>query len=148
DVNVNAQVAVIGSLTAQNLFGDASPVGLNLQLRQVFTDPRGGGRARIINFKVVGVLDTKGSTFRVSRDDQILVPTTTAQRSLTGRTTSVNSIVIKAESSDTMDATTGDVTSILLQRHKISDPTQADFQVLNQNDTLAALSSITGTFTL
>src|SRR5439155_1521082 len=52
DLNVNAQVAVIGSTTASNLFGDGDAVGQTIQLRQVF----GGGkdaRARILNFKVV-----------------------------------------------------------------------------------------------
>src|SRR5207245_8620523 len=56
--------------------------------------------------------------------------------------------LIKATSSDTIDATTSDVNNILLQRHNISDPASADFTVTNQNDTLAALSSVTGTFTL
>src|SRR2546421_10338155 len=51
-------------------------------------------------------------------------------------------------SSDAMDATTSDVNNILLQRHNVSDPASADFTVTNQNDTLAALSSVTGTFTL
>ena len=97
---------------------------------------------------MVGVLTTKGSTFGFSRDDQIVVPLTTAQHVLTGRLNIVNSIVIKATSSDTMDATTSDVNNILLQRHNISDPASADFTVTNQNDTLAALSSVTGTFTL
>jgi putative ABC transport system permease protein len=60
----------------------------------------------------------------------------------------VNQIVIKATSSETMDQTTTDVNDILLQRHNIADPASADFAVTNQNDTLAALSSVTGTFTL
>ena len=147
DLNVNAQVAILGTTTAQNLFGDADAVGQTIQLRQLF----GGGRdqrARILNFRVVGVLTTKGSTFGFSRDDQIVVPLTTAQHVLTGRLNVVNAIVIKATSSDTMDATTSDVQNILLQRHNISDPASADFTVTNQNDTLAALSSVTGTFTL
>ena len=147
DITINAQVAVLGSTTATNLYGDADPVGQTLQLRQVF----GNGpqaRARIINFKVVGVLDTKGTTFGFSRDDQILVPLTTAQKVLTGRRDVVNSIVVKAVDSDAMTETTNDVTSILLARHKITDPAVADFTVTNQNDTLAALSSVTGTFTL
>jgi putative ABC transport system permease protein len=76
------------------------------------------------------------------------VPTTTAQRVLTGRTNSVNSIIVKAASSDEMANTTADVTDVLLQRHKISDPTAADFTVTNQNDTLAALNQVTGTFTI
>jgi putative ABC transport system permease protein len=152
DVRVYAQVAVIGSVTAANLFGDGvDPTGQTIQLRQAFG---GGGpagaasRARIVNFKVVGMLDTKGTTFGFSRDDQILVPTTTAQRVLTGRTNSVSSILVKAASSDQMANTTADVTDVLLQRHKIADPSQADFTVTNQNDTLAALNQVTGTFTI
>jgi putative ABC transport system permease protein len=147
-IKINQQVAVIGATTAANLFGDADPVGQTIQLRQAFGGQGPQNRARIINFKVVGVLAAKGSTFGFSRDDQVLVPTTTAQRVLTGRTNSVNAIVIKASSSDTMSQTTDDVREILLARHKIADPASADFQVQNQNDTLAALSSVTQTFTL
>jgi putative ABC transport system permease protein len=150
DLNVNAQVAILGTTTANNLFGDADAVGQTIQLRQVFGGggQGGGQRARILNFRVVGVLSTKGSTFGFSRDDQILVPLTTAQHVLTGQLNRVSQIVIKATSSDTMDITTSDVQNILLQRHNISDPASADFTVTNQNDTLAALSSVTGTFTL
>ena len=152
DQRLNAQVAVIGSTTATNLFGEGvDPTGQTIQLRQVFGGgggPGGDKRARILNFRVVGLLETKGTTFGFSRDDQILVPTTTAQRVLTGRTNSVNSIIVKAASSDQMANTTADVTDVLLQRHKISDPASADFTVTNQNDTLAALNQVTGTFTI
>jgi len=151
DLKVNAQVAVIGSTTATNLFGDGvDPVGQTIQLRQVFGGggPGGAQRARILNFKVVGMLETKGTTFGFSRYDQILVPTTTAQRALTGRTNSVNSIIVHAANSDQMANTTADVTDILLQRHKISDPASADFTVTNQNDTLAAFQQVSGTFTI
>ena len=151
DITVNAQVAVIGSTTATSLFGEGDAVGQTIQLRQVFgggAQGQGQQRARIVNFKVVGVLEPKGSTFGFGRDDQILVPITTAQRVLTGRLNVVNSIVVKATSSDAMTETTADVTNVLLQRHNISDPAAADFTVTNQNDTLAALGAVTGTFTL
>jgi putative ABC transport system permease protein len=152
DLNVNAQVAVLGSTTAANLFGDVDPVGQTIQLRQAFGGAGGGGaaaqRARILNFRVVGVLGTKGSTFGQIRDDQILVPLTTSQHVLTGQLNRVNQIVIKATSSETMEITTSDVSNILLVRHDIADPASADFAVTNQNDTLAALGSVTGTFTL
>ncbi len=143
DLRLNAQVAVLGATTADNLFAGADAVGQTIQLRQVFAN-----RARIINFKVVGVLEPKGTTFGFSRDDQILVPTTTAQRVLTGRTNVVNAIIVKAASSDTMADTTEDVRSVLLQRHKIGDAANADFTVTNQNDTLAAINNVTAIFTL
>src|SRR5438034_10073492 len=47
-----------------------------------------------------------------------------------------------------MDITSSDVSNILFVRHNIDDPANADFAVTNQNDTLAAISSVTGTFTL
>jgi len=150
DMNISAQVAVLGATTAVTLFGDTDAVGQTIQLRQVFGGGPGGAqqRARILNFKVVGVLEPKGSTFGFSRDDQILVPLTTAQRILTGNRDRVNAIVVKAVDSDSMAATSDDVFNILLARHKITDPQSADFTVTNQNDTLAALNQVTGTLTL
>ena len=147
DLNVSAQVAVLGATTAANLFGDADAVGQTIELRQVFGGAK-EARARILRFKVIGVLEPKGTTFGFSRDDQILVPLTTAQRVLTGRRDVVSSIVVKAVDSDAMTQTTDDVFNDLLVRHKISDPQSADFTVTNQNDTLSALGQVTGTFTL
>ncbi len=150
DVNGTQQVAVLGATTAANLFGDADAVGQTIQLRQVFGGGGQGGaqRARILNFKVVGVLEPKGSTFGFSRDDQILVPLTVGQKILTGRRDVVNQIVVKAVDSDSMQQTTDDTFNVLLARHKITDPQSADFTVTNQNDTLSALNQVTGTFTL
>ena len=149
-ITTSQQVAVLGATTAANLFGDSDAVGQTIQLRQAFGGGGGGAvsRARILNFKVIGVLSTKGSTFGISRDDQILVPLTTGQKVLTGRRDQVSSIVVKAFDSDSMTATTDDVFNVLLVRHKIADPAAADFTVANQNDTLAALGAVTGTFTL
>src|SRR5260221_9881412 len=78
DLKVNAQVAIIGSTTATNLFGDGvDPVGQTIQLPQVVGGggPRGAPRPRDLDFKGIGMLETKGTTFGFSRDDQILVPT-------------------------------------------------------------------------
>jgi putative ABC transport system permease protein len=41
-----------------------------------------------------------------------------------------------------------DITAVLLTRHNISDPTQADFSVLNQADIVATASSVTDVFTI
>src|SRR5207244_5432391 len=124
------QIHLICTTKVTNIFGVPHADGQPLQLRQVIGGgPQGQGqqRPRIVNFKVVGVLDTKGSTFGFSRDDQVLVPITTAQHILTGRLNIVNTVVIKATSSDTMPETTADVTNILLQRHNVTDPANPDF---------------------
>jgi putative ABC transport system permease protein len=149
DITASQQVAVLGATTAASLFIDTDAVGQTIQLRQVFGG--GGGqaqRARILNFKVIGVLEPKGTTFGFSRDDQILVPLTTGQKILTGRRDQVSQIVVKAFDTDSMQQTTDDVFNVLLARHNITDPQSADFTVQNQNDTLAASSQIFATFTL
>ena len=38
-------------------------------------------------------------------------------------------------------------TNLLLERHNISNPAQADFSILNQADVVSAVSATTGTFT-
>lgn len=144
DVRLNAQVAVLGWTTATSLFGeDANPVGQMVQLRQA-----AGSRVRVLSFRVVGVLESKGQAFGFfNRDDQVLVPLTTAQRVLF-RNDRLSNITLKSAATDLMAQTVQEVTDVMLVRHRIGDPANADFTVVNQNDTLAALSNITATFTL
>jgi putative ABC transport system permease protein len=46
-----------------------------------------------------------------------------------------------------MAALQTEITSLLLTRHRISDPLKADFNTLNQADLVATASSVTSTFT-
>src|SRR5438093_11458533 len=144
DLRLYSQVAVLGSSTAENLFGvDANPIGQMVQVRSSF-----GKGVRVLNFKVIGVLESKGQAFGFfNRDDQMLVPVTTAQHVLSGNTR-LSNITLKAASNDVLPETVQEVTDVLMVRHKILDPANIDFTVTNQNDTLSALNSITGTFTL
>jgi putative ABC transport system permease protein len=144
DLRLNAQVAVLGSSTASYLFGeDANPVGQTVQLRS-----SQGNRVRVLTFRVVGVLESKGQAFGFfNRDDLVLVPLTTAQRILFGNQR-LSSITVKAGSSELMADTVQEVTDVLLVRHRITDPENADFTVTNQNDTLAAFNNVTVTFTV
>ena len=133
-VTAYSKVAVLGPTTRDDLFGvGADPTGQTVKINKV-------------DFKVIGVTLTKGGTGFNNPDDMIIVPITTAQRFLSGQTY-VSSINIQAQDSKSMSDVQQQVTDLLLSRHKISDPTQADFSVLNQADILAAASSVTNTFT-
>jgi putative ABC transport system permease protein len=59
----------------------------------------------------------------------------------------LSEIDISAQSSADSTQVENDVTSLLLTRHNIADPTKADFNILNQADIIATASSVTGTFT-
>jgi putative ABC transport system permease protein len=71
-----------------------------------------------------------------------------AQLFLLGKTTYLTTVSISATSPAVMTQVQNDVTNLLLERHNISDPTQADFNVLNQASIVSAASSVTGTFTI
>jgi putative ABC transport system permease protein len=46
-----------------------------------------------------------------------------------------------------MNSARDEIGYFLLERHKISDPANADFLIFNQNDILSTVSQVTGTFT-
>ncbi len=135
NVDSNAKVAVIGPNVRDDLFGEdaINVVGQTIRINR-------------INFKVIGITKAKGGNGFSSQDDMIFIPITTAQKVLMG-TKYINTIAIKAKDKNTMSQLQNEVTNILLERHKISDASLADFIVVNQADILATASLITDTFT-
>jgi putative ABC transport system permease protein len=104
-------------------------------------------RIKNIDFTVIGITASKGSSGFTNQDDMVYIPEMSAQRFLTGNN-SLTTIDIQAASASAMTQVQNDVTNLLLTRHDISDPTKADFSVLNQNDLLSTVSSVTGTLTI
>jgi putative ABC transport system permease protein len=136
DVQSMTKVAILGPTTVGDLFGSSS------------TDPTGETiRINNINFKIIGVTKSKGGGGFGNQDDVVYVPITTAQRFLEGDTY-VTTISVEADSEQSMSSVQTQITDLLMQRHNISDPTQADFNVLNQQDIVSAASSVTGVFTI
>lgn len=130
-----SKVAVIGPTVSTDLFGEgAYAIGQNIRINGV-------------QFKVIGVTKSKGGSGFSNPDDAIYIPLTSIQRFLVGDTY-VSSIGVQATDSKSMTQVQDDLTVVLLDRHKISDPTQADFSTLNQADILATASSVTDTFTI
>ena len=131
-----AKVAVIGPTVRDDLFGvDATNV-----VGQTF-------RIKGMEFKIIGITKTKGGSGFGSQDDMIFIPLTSAQRFLAGASY-VSGVSVQASSPDVMTDVQTQITALLLDRHKINDPTLADFSVINQADIVATASNITGTLTL
>jgi len=130
-----SKVAVLGPTARDDLFGEgADPIGQSIRIKG-------------IEFKVIGVTAVKGGSGFGSQDDMIFIPLNSAARFLAGDNY-VTTINIQAENSDVMTTIQDDVTALLLSRHKISDATKADFNIMNQADIVATASSVTGTFTI
>lgn len=129
-----SKVAVLGPTTRDDLFGVGEvPIGQKIRIKG-------------IEFTVIGVLKAKGGSGFGSQDDMIFVPLSSAQRFLAGADY-VTTVSIQATDASLMTTIQADVTELLLDRHKISDATLADFRVFNQADIVATASSVTSTFT-
>jgi putative ABC transport system permease protein len=142
DVANSNRIAVIGPTVLQSLFApsaDASAtpdmaIGQTIQIKGV-------------QFTVVGVTAAKGGSGFSNQDDMIFVPLSTAQHYLLGSTSYVSEVDVEASTQSAMTQVQNDITALLLQRHNIADPTQADFNILNQASIVSTASSVTGTFT-
>jgi putative ABC transport system permease protein len=77
----------------------------------------------------------------------VFIPLTSAQRFLAGDAY-VSTISVQANDAGSMTPIQDQIKSLLLDRHHISDPAQADFSTLNQADIVATASSVTSTFTI
>jgi putative ABC transport system permease protein len=134
DDTAMAKVAVLGAQAAIDLFGDGvDPIGSSIRTKgQVL--------------RVVGVAAAKGGTGFNNPDSSIYIPLSTAQKQIFGRDY-LSTISVEAKSKDLMTQTQNDIGYLLLSRHKLSDPTLADFSIFSQNDILNTASQITGTFT-
>lgn len=130
-----SKVAVLGPTARDDLFGeDASAVGQTIRINGM-------------QFKVVGVTVAKGGSGFQNQDDMIFIPLTSAQKFLAGESY-VSTIAAQAVDAESMTQAQTDITNLLLDRHRISDPASADFSILNQNDIVETASSITQTFTI
>jgi putative ABC transport system permease protein len=103
--------------------------------------------ANSIQFTVIGVLASKGSSGLNNADDTAVAPLSAVQNSLTGYG-SVNQILVQAQSADVMSAAEAEVTAILTARHRISATQTADFRILSQEQLLATRTTATDTFTV
>ena len=130
-----AKVAVIGPTTAQDLFpGGSDLIGQKIRIKN-------------LEFTIIGETVAKGGSGFNNPDDIIYIPLMSAQRFLSGDNY-LSTIDIQASDANSMTQVQDDVTSLLLARHHIADPSLADFSTINQADIVASASSIIGTFTL
>lgn len=128
-------VAVLGSQTAEDLFGGLSPIGKTVSVNGV-------------KFEVVGLLESKGSGLG-SSDDAVLIPLSTGYEKLFGESATyndkktVNSISVSVATTEAMDSVSAQIEFLLRRAHELKSSDEADFNVLSQADLLSTLTSVT-----
>src|SRR3972149_536122 len=136
-VTSQSRVAVFGSFVAQQLFGDADPIDQTVKINNV-------------DFRVIGVMETKGAQAMGNQDDQILMPITTLQQRLFRQRTAqgqanVNTINVQVTDEKLIDSAVQEIGDLLRERHKVNED---DFTVRSQKDMLSAMSTIMDTLTI
>jgi putative ABC transport system permease protein len=129
-------VAVIGQSVVDALFtpSGTDPLGQTLLIQ---------GQA----FRVVGVLQSKGTQGLGNQDDTILVPFSAARARLQN-VTYVNQILAQVDSADHVDAAEQAITTLLEQRHQILPGGTDDFTVRSSNQLVQTAQQTTQTLTL
>ena len=134
EVNSNAKVAVLGPLTAENLFGTEDPLGKVIKLKG-------------INFKVIGILKSKGDQGWFNPDDQAIIPYTTAMKRVLGLEYLREIDIQVAKNSDLMQVQE-EATLVLRKMHRLQDDMPDNFNIRNQAEFIETASSFTKTFTV
>jgi putative ABC transport system permease protein len=138
DIDNRYNVLVIGSETADNIFGSTNVAG-----NKVYVNG--------IEFSIVGVLKSQGTTTAGSNDDRIIVPLSTGERLL--KTTNVRTFYIEAESKDMVSTATAYLEQFLNKKYKIdsteanSNTTRSYYRVMSQTTLLDTATSTSKSMT-
>ncbi|WP_420490468.1 ABC transporter permease [Neobacillus niacini] len=129
DNDNHSKIAVLGSDTSQTLFGFGDPVGESVKVNGT-------------SYKVVGVLESVGSSLGTSGDSTIIVPLSTGQR--LSSTTEIGSVYVKVENEDMIN-----FTSRRIEQTMYTIVGDADsYSVSSQEDLMETATSVNETMTL
>lgn len=129
-----SSVAVLGFSAKEKLFADEEAVGRTIYVR---------GKP----FRIVGVLNKRGSAFFLDMDNLIVLPTKTMQKKLLG-IDYVGSINAKMKDLSKADSTKRDIIEALQENHNISDPSHNDFEVDTMAEAMELVGSVANGITL
>lgn len=116
DVRNAARVALIGTKTAEALFGDEDPLGRRIEFGNV-------------PLRVVGVLEPAGfDPHGLDRDDEVHVPFTTLMQRLSKRET-LNYAKLIVSDPEEIEPTVDAVVEILRERHGLAETEEDDFSI-------------------
>jgi putative ABC transport system permease protein len=128
-------VCVIGETVRRELFGNQSPVGGEIRIKQ-------------FSCEVIGLLAPKGqSSFGADQDDAVIMPLRTVQRRLTGNQ-DVNTIRVSVRDGVSIERTMATIRELMRERRKISENEEDNFSVLDTRQIAEALSSTTRVMTM
>jgi putative ABC transport system permease protein len=129
-----ARVIVLGSGVKETFFGEGNAIGESVTLRGE-------------KYRVVGVLEPRGTVAFFDFDALAYVPVKTLEKKILG-VDYVQMISVKMADAAREDETIALVTALLRDRHDITDPSRDDFGVTSTREAQETLSDVFGTITI
>ncbi len=132
------KVAVLGSSLAQELFGEATPIGQTVTVDN-------------IKLTVIGVFEERGLVSGTDFDAQLYTPITVVFQKFTPsqfarfRGDRVRAIIVEVEGPDVVDSTIQQIELLLARRHDVTLDA-ADFSVTTQQDIIQTQEATTAAF--
>ena len=111
------QVAVIGSEIADVLFGEDNPLGKNIKIKDK-------------NFRVIGVLEKRGTVSFFNFDELVYIPVKTLQKKILG-VDYIKMISVQVKDMNQVEATQLEINDLMRKQHDIKDPNKDDFSVIS-----------------
>ncbi|PIQ88957.1 MAG: MacB family efflux pump subunit [Candidatus Omnitrophica bacterium CG11_big_fil_rev_8_21_14_0_20_42_13] len=134
ELRMREKVVLLGTTVARELFGEDNPVGETIKIN-------------LLNFRVIGVLPTKGaSTFR-DQDDTILIPVTTAMFRLLGKEY-IDAIYVEVAEAQKMDEAQEKISDLIVKLHRLKKDEEDTFQIRNMADIRSTLEATTKTMSM
>jgi len=129
-----SRVVVLGSQVANELFDGSDPLGQDVKVKRE-------------SFKVIGVMEERGSATFQNQDNQIFLPLLAGQKLLFG-SNHLGFIRVKVDEAANIDRTIEDIKITLRQRHNISNPIDDDFTVRSMQQALDVFTGVTNALKL
>ena len=124
------RVALVGTTVVKNVFGDnVNPLGGTIKVNRV-------------EFRVIGVLASKGANSFQDADDQVIVPLHTAMYRVLGKT-SLQNLSVSVREDKLIAAATAEVDQLLRQRRGLREDQESDFDVRSLNEIRDAVNKST-----
>jgi len=133
DVLYKERVCVVGKTVVTNIFGDTDPIGKDIRINNV-------------SFRVLGIMEKKGSMGPFDQDNRIFVPVTTAQKRLFG-IDYLRGISVEVRSEKEMTAAQEEIERLLRRQHKLASNKESDFNIQDQSTFLETLEQTSRSFT-
>ena len=134
DIRQRAKVVILGHTVKQELFGDSNALGEFVSIR--------GHKLRVI-----GLLPKTGQTSFLDFDELMLMPYTTAQRTLLN-IDFFHEVVVKLDEGADPRQVAEDVRATLRETHGITDSSKDDFFVLTQEEIASNIATVTNVLTI